>query len=104
MRIGLDIMGGDFAPKAPLEGVRLAINELPDDITLILFGDKNIINNSLGPDYLNNQRIVVVHTTEVIEMGDSPTKAISQKPDSSIVVGIKMLKEGKIDVFMSAGN
>ena len=97
-------MGGDFAPKAPLEGVRMAYNELPDNTSFILLGDQDAIQSHLDPRFLSNYRIEVVHTSEVIEMGESPTKAIVQKQDSSIVVGLKMLREGKIDVFMSAGN
>jgi len=104
MRIGLDIMGGDYAPKAPLEGVRLAYDALPQDVSFVLIGDKTVINDALESRYFGDDRISVVHTTQVIEMGESPTKAISQKQDSSIVVGLKMLKAGEIDVFLSAGN
>jgi len=104
MRIGLDIMGGDYAPKAPLEGVKLAYDELPADVSFILFGDETIINEGLGARYLVDDRIRIIHTTEVIEMGESPTRAMAQKPDSSIVVGLKALRAGDIDVFMSAGN
>jgi glycerol-3-phosphate acyltransferase PlsX len=104
MRIGIDIMGGDFAPQAPLEGVSLAYAELPDDIKFVLVGDRDIIITYLNAHHLSTERCEVIHTTEVIEMGESPTKAISQKQDSSIVVGLKMLRAGSIDVFMSAGN
>ncbi len=104
MRIGLDIMGGDYAPKAPLEGVRLAYDALPQSVSFTLIGDKRIINDELDARYFGDDRIRVVHTTQVIEMGESPTKAISQKQDSSIVVGLKMLRAGEIDVFLSAGN
>jgi len=104
MRIGLDIMGGDYAPQAPLEGVRLAYKELPHTIKFILIGDEEIINAYLQEHHLSKDRCEIIHTTEVIEMGESPTKAISQKQNSSILVGLKMLKAGSIDVFMSAGN
>jgi phosphate acyltransferase len=104
MRVGLDIMGGDFAPQAPLEGVRLAYNELPANIKFVLFGDSGIINQFISSNELDPDRVEVVHTSEIIEMGESPTKAISQKKDSSIMVGLKMLRSKDIDVFMSAGN
>ena len=104
MRIGLDIMGGDFAPHAPLEGIKLAYKTLPAGVVLTLFGDQNIINKYLKENDIPKDNIEVVHTTEVIEMGESPTKAITQKPNSSILTGLKLLKEGHIDIFMSAGN
>jgi phosphate acyltransferase len=104
MRIGLDIMGGDFAPQAPLDGVRLACEELPAGIHFVLIGDSEIINDFINKHDLDRSRIEVVHTSEVIEMGESPTKAISQKKDSSIMTGLRMLRAKDIDVFMSAGN
>jgi len=104
MRIGLDVMGGDYAPKATVLGAIKAFNELPSDQHLVLIGDSNqvkIICNEEGFDFNNFE---LVHTTEVIEMGEHPTKAIFKKPDSSISVGFNLLKEGKIDTFASAGN
>ncbi len=103
MKIGLDIMGGDFAPKATVLGAILAYKEIPGS-KLVLIGDKEaavkiITDNGHDPDHFE-----FVHTTEVIGMGEHPTKAIVQKPDSSISVGYQMLKEGQIDAFSSAGN
>jgi len=104
MRIGLDIMGGDYAPQAPLEGVRLAYKELPENNKFILIGDEPVISAYLDEHGMSRDRCEIVHTTDVIEMGESPTKAMTQKQNSSILVGLKMLKAGTIDVFMSAGN
>ena len=104
MRLGLDIMGGDFAPGAPLEGVRLACKCLPESVKMVLIGDENIINAFIRDHDLPQNRVEVVHASQVIEMGESPTKAFSQKPDSSIVTGLKLLKAGMIDIFISAGN
>jgi glycerol-3-phosphate acyltransferase PlsX len=104
MRIGLDIMGGDYAPKAPLDGVALACKSLPDDVKLVLIGDREAILHYTEEHKIPEQCYEVVHTTQVIEMGESPTKAMTQKPDSSILTGLKMLKAGNIDFFISAGN
>lgn len=104
MRIGFDISGGDHAPHNCLEGVILASKELPADVKLVLFGDsvpakEYFVSKNLDPDQFD-----YVHTTEVIEMGEHPTKAFSQKPNSSIFLGFKHLKENQINAFASAGN
>lgn len=106
MKVGLDIMGGDYAPIAPFEGALLARKELPADVTLTLIGDENNINSLLkekGVDAFS-QNIEIVHAPEVITMNDHPTKAIKQKPLSTISVGFHLLREGKIDAFASTGN
>lgn len=104
MKLGFDILGGDHAPKNCLEGVILAAKELGGTAQLVLFGDSDqcrdyFIKNKVDPDQFE-----YVHTTEMIEMGEHPTKAFSQKPNSSIFLGFKYLKEGKIDAYISAGN
>jgi glycerol-3-phosphate acyltransferase PlsX len=104
MRIGLDIMGGDYAPQAPLEGVKLALESLPGDVRLSLIGDEQIIGDFLDKHNLRSDRVQIIPSSNNIEMGESPTKAVSQKPDSSIVLGLKMLAGKKLDIFISAGN
>jgi glycerol-3-phosphate acyltransferase PlsX len=104
MKIGLDIMGGDFAPKATVLGAIEAYKALSEGQQLVLIGDKEqavsiLQENNVSPDHFE-----FVHTSEVIGMGEHPTKAIVQKPDSSISVGFKLLKEGSIAAFSSAGN
>ncbi len=104
MKIGLDIMGGDFAPQATILGAIAAYKELSADQQLVLIGDKDIAvailkENNFNPDYFE-----FVHTTEVIGMAEHPARAVVQKADSSISVGFKLLKEGAIDAFSSAGN
>ena len=105
MKIALDAMGGDFAPDAIVEGAILAANELPVDAQVVLIGDQTQIDAILhrlgtaaGP------RLLVQHAAEVINMGEHPTKALGQKPDSSIAVGYRMLKSGEVAAFCSAGN
>src|ERR1700744_4784616 len=104
MKIGLDIMGGDFAPQATVLGAIAAYKVLSADQKLVLIGDKEVAikilqENNFSPDHFD-----FVHTTEVIEMGEHPSRAFIQKADSSISVGFKLLKEGAIDAFSSAGN
>jgi glycerol-3-phosphate acyltransferase PlsX len=104
MKIGLDVMGGDFAPDAVIEGAIDSLKHLSPDDDLILIGDEGSIQRKLKEMNADSSRVRIVHTTQVIEMGDIPAKAYSQKQDSSIAVGYKMLKEGEIDGFCSAGN
>jgi glycerol-3-phosphate acyltransferase PlsX len=104
MKIGLDIMGGDYAPKAAVLGAIEAYKALPAGQSLVLVGDKEVAISILQENEFNPDHFEFVHTTEVIGMGEHPTKAISQKPDSSIAVGYKLLKEGNIQAFSSAGN
>lgn len=104
MKIGLDIMGGDYAPKATVLGAIDAYKELLPTEQLVLIGDKDIAVGILKENDFNPDHFEFVHTTEVIGMGEHPTKAIVQKPDSSISVGFKMLKDGDIQAFSSAGN
>src|SRR3569833_3504935 len=104
MKIGLDIMGGDYAPKATVLGANAAYNVLSAGQEVVLIGDKEQTVSLLQENNFDPDKFSYVHTTEVIGMGEHPTKAIVQKPDSSISVGFKMLKEGTLDAFCSAGN
>lgn len=104
MKIGLDIMGGDYAPKATVLGAIEAYKALSSGHTLVLIGDKDAAVSILRENNFDPDNFEYVHTTEVIGMGEHPTKAVVQKADSSISVGFKMLKEGQIDAFSSAGN
>lgn len=104
MKIGLDIMGGDYAPKANVLGAIEAHQSLTPDQHLVLIGDTKQIKPLLSAVGFNPDHFEYVHTDEVIGMGEHPTKAILQKPNSSISVGFQLLKEGKIDSFASAGN
>lgn len=103
MKIGLDIMGGDFAPEAAVLGAILAHKALSGS-KLVLIGDKDIAIKILQENNSNPDDFEFVHTTEVIGMGEHPTKAIVQKPNSSISAGFGLLKAGAIQAFSSAGN
>lgn len=100
INIVVDAMGGDNSPSAVVEGCVRAVKDF--DINITLVGDEDSIKACLA-DY-NGGRISVVHTTEVITCDDDPAKSIKYKSDSSIVVGMKMLADGKGDAFVSAGS
>jgi len=104
MRIGIDIMGGDYAPEATVLGASLAVKELSGDIQLVLIGDSEKIAFICKKNSISTDNFEIVHASQQIGMGDFPARAFAQKTDSSIVIGFKMLKEGKIDSFASAGN
>ena len=97
-------MGGDFAPRTVVLGAISASRKLARDSRIVLFGDKSRIEEILAEENCPDGTFDIVHTSEVIEMGDNPTQAFSKKTDSSIVVGFNHLLEGKIDGFASAGS
>jgi len=104
MRIALDAMGGDYAPEAIVKGAILAEKELDEQYEILLIGKEDVVNQLLQEYGYTGKGIKVVNATQVIEMGEHPTKALTQKPDSSIAVGYGLLKAGKADAFCSAGN
>ena len=105
MRIGLDAMGGDYAPEAIVKGAVLAKAELSSDDDLVLFGRKDEIESIItSVSSYKAQDFTIVDCPEVIDMHDSPIKAFKIKPDSSLATGFTWLKSGKIDTFASAGN
>jgi len=104
MRIGIDIMGGDYAPKETTRGAVLARKKLPATAEIVLFGQEDVIRNSLKAEGASEEDFTIVHCKDVIGMSEHPTKAIQQKPDSSISRGFQALKLGEIDSFASAGN
>jgi glycerol-3-phosphate acyltransferase PlsX len=104
MRIGLDIMGGDFAPQATIGGAALAVDAIDASCRLVLIGDEPAIRMSFLEIGIDPNRFDYVQATEVIEMGENPTRAFTQKPNSTISTGFRLLKEGEIDAFVSAGN
>ena len=103
MRIGIDIMGGDFAPEATVSGAILARREIPDSIEFVLFGNKESIIRASDNGF-NFSGMEIVETTETVSMNDHPYKAFFSKKDSSMFKGFQQLKSGEIDAFCSAGN
>ncbi|MDR1594697.1 MAG: phosphate acyltransferase [Prevotellaceae bacterium] len=104
MKIGLDVMGGDFAPKNEVLGAIEALSELQGGSEMILFGDKTQIEAVCKEKGFDAAGFQIVHTTEVIGMHDHPARAFAQKPNSSMVTGFKYLSAGYIDGFASPGN
>jgi len=104
MKIGLDVMGGDFAPKATIKGACLALKEISSTDRIVLFGPEDVIREELKLAGGDPENFIIVNAPEVIGMGEHPTKAFVQKPKSSISIGFHMLKSGEIDAFSSAGN
>lgn len=104
IRIGLDTMGGDFAPEAAVKGAIMALDAIGDDCRIVLFGDDNLIREILTEEGCPPDKFDIVATTEVIEMHEHPVRAFQQKSDSSLAVGFRHLSEGRITGFASAGS
>lgn len=102
MKIIIDAMGGDNAPFEIVKGVIEAVKEY--DIDVILTGDSDEIEKIFKEENADKSRIEIVHTTEIVTNNDHPAQVIRKKKDSSMVVGMRLLKEGKGDAFISAGN
>lgn len=105
MNIGIDIMGGDFAPEANMAGAIAALGKLDSSHdTLFLFGVESEITDYLRKNVPPSNNYEIIHAPDVIEMGEQPTRALTTKPKSSINLGFRLLKEGVIDVFSGTGN
>ena len=102
MNIVLDGMGGDYAPHEMVKGAVQAAELIEDDIYIV--GKEDMIQAELNKMGYPGEQIHIVNAQEVITMEDSPVKAIRRKSDSSMVVGLNMIKEGTGDVFVSGGN
>ncbi len=104
LKIGVDAMGGDFAPEAAVKGAVMALGAVDAESRIVLFGDRERIEAVLAAEGCPAERFDIVHTTEVIEMGDHPAKAFQAKADSSITVGFGHLAKGAVHGFASAGS
>ena len=102
MKIVVDAMGGDNGPKVTVKGSIDAVNEY--DIEIILVGKEELIINELEKHRYTGNKIKVVNAEEVIENDDEPVRAIRRKKNSSLVVGLNMVKDGQADGIISAGN
>lgn len=104
MKIGIDILGGDHAPASVLDGIFLALNELPEQVNLVAIGPENEINSYFSEKNIDSKRIEIVHASETIGMGEHPARAFTNKPNSTIAKGYSLLKSGSIQAFAGAGN
>jgi glycerol-3-phosphate acyltransferase PlsX len=104
MNIGLDMMGGDFAPVEAVKGVLEYLSDTGNTASLTLIGDKNQIEKLMADTPASAGRYSIIPSEEVIEMHEHPTKALKEKQKSSIAIGFHLLANGKTDAFISAGN
>jgi glycerol-3-phosphate acyltransferase PlsX len=104
MNIGLDMMGGDFAPLEAVKGIFQYLNENTEPVNLVLIGDQIQLSQLLSEYKITDTRLTVIHSDEVIGMHEHPTKALKEKQKSSIAIGFHLLASDKIDAFISAGN
>lgn len=103
MKVIVDAMGGDNAPQAVIEGCMLALKEQPE-LSITLTGLSEVIENELRKYEFDASRINIVHATQVIDMAEPPVEAIRHKSDSSLVKGLRLLKQGEGGVFITAGS
>jgi glycerol-3-phosphate acyltransferase PlsX len=99
--IAVDASGGDYAPHEVVKGAVKAVEEYGVEVTLV--GKKSVLHVLVGRE-LNKPGLTIVDADQVIESDESPMKALKTKPNSSIMVGVNLLKEGKAAAFVSAGN
>ena len=102
-RIVLDAMGGDYAPAEPVKGAVDAVNAR-SDIQVLLVGQEDVVREELAKYTYPGDQIQVVHAEEVIETAEPPVNAIRRKKQSSIVIGMNMVKQKEADAFVSAGS
>lgn len=102
MNIYVDGMGGDHSPDEIVKGCVLAVNELKKNITII--GDKKAISEQLSKHNYSTDMIKIIPSSEVISNNEDPTRAIRKKKQSSLVLGMKKIKEEKDSIFVSAGS
>lgn len=104
MNIGIDMMGGDYAPAEAVKGIQLYVSHHHLPANLFLIGDENKIKPLLEESNITGNNINIVHAEQVIGMHEHPTKALKEKKHSSISIGFHLLASDKMDAFISAGN
>ncbi len=104
MRIAVDAMGGDYAPRQIVKGAVEAARELPSVTRVYLVGDETAIRAELAALNVQSDKIEIVHASEVIEMDEAPAQAVRRKKDSSVGRAVDLVKSGKADAVVSAGN
>ncbi len=104
MQIGIDMMGGDYAPGSTLGGAILAKESLPGNVNVALIGDRELIERYSEEHKLELKGISVIHTKDTVGMDDHPLKAYKEKPNAGLYLGQRLLMDGSLDGFCSAGN
>ena len=103
-RVAIDAVGGDDAPGVVIEGALEAVRSGGDQLEVYLLGPEELVRQAFGPGAAIPSSIKIIDAPDVIEMAESPTTAIKTKKQSSIHIGLGMVREGKADCFVSAGN
>lgn len=104
MKIALDAMGGDYAPENTIEGAALALREYPDITKLFLVGDTARVQAELDKHQIKDDRIEIVHSTQIVEMTDGAVESVRRKKDSSVSRAVDLVKQGQADAIVSAGH
>ncbi|HLR38419.1 MAG TPA: phosphate acyltransferase PlsX [Chitinophagaceae bacterium] len=104
MKIGIDTMGGDFAPFEAIKGAKNFLNSASSDVHIVLIGDEDKIKSIVEQEGIDKTQYTIFHAPETIGMHEHPTKALKEKPKSTINVGFQLLQRKKIHAFISAGN
>ena len=104
MRIGVDIMGSDHGPLVPVRASLQAVKELPEEVRIVLIGNEQAIREALKQEGGDPSLFDIVGSRDDIGMNDHAAKSLAAKPDSSIALGFKLLKQGELDAFASTGN
>jgi glycerol-3-phosphate acyltransferase PlsX len=104
LRIALDAMGGDKAPDVIIDGAIAAIGAAKQDLKIVLVGKRELISDRLADKDLLSQRFEIVDARDVVEMDEQPSATLRKKKQSSIAVGLRLHREGKVEGFVSAGN
>ena len=105
MKIALDVFGGDNAPLSNIKGAFAYIENCNDSAAeLILVGDEGQIKTHLDSLALDSSKITIVHTTKIVEMNERSSRIFREKPDSSLVKSVQLVKDGEAQAVLSAGN
>ncbi|MEP6467541.1 MAG: phosphate--acyl-ACP acyltransferase, partial [Parafilimonas sp.] len=104
MNLSLDMMGGDYAPLEAIKGLKLYLNCSGTNAIVYCIGDEQQLNALIDEYQISSERVKVIHTSQIIGYHEHPTKALKDKPDSSIAKGFQLLASGKADAFLSSGN
>jgi len=104
VKIAIDAMGGDYGPLNNIKGVQLAVEDLPDNISIVMVGHQEKLEKILAELDFNSPRVEIYHAEDEIPMGVHPTKALTKMPNASIPVGYGLLKSGQVEAFTSCGN
>ena len=104
MRIGIDMMGGDYAPGSVIRGAILARESLPVDVEIVLMGNQDILSRYAEEHQLDVSGLSIEHTLDDVGMEDHPLKAFKEKPKAGLFLGQRLLAAGDLDGFCSAGN